>query len=163
MAAPLAELPMAYVSMDRRRIYVDYDFRDRVYWALQAHISVSTGVWRIPLPGDSERIPITPGDQLREFEEFALRDWDPTMRPAEGDMRIRAGQAVETSVQFGCVPLTGTGEFFDAGPIQIDRCEASSEDACREDFMSIGPADRHTDRACAEPAGVVSLMTWACP
>lgn len=162
VAAPLAELPMAYVSMGERRIYVEYDFRDRVYWALRAHISVSTGVWRIPLPGDPESIPFTPGDRLREFEEFAIRDWDPAVPPAEGDMRIRGGRPVDASFRFSCVPLAGAGEFYSAGAIRIERCQPSGEDACREDFMDVGSAERHFERACSEPTGVVGLMTWAC-
>ena len=92
IAAPVAELPVAYVSMASRHVFVDLEFRDRASWLLSAHISVSTALWRIPLPGDPPGQPITPGDDLREFEEVSIRDWDPAMPPAEGDIRIRRGR-----------------------------------------------------------------------
>ena len=51
VAAPMAELPMAYVSRDLQRVFIDHAFRGRVQVALAAHISVSSGLWRIPLLG----------------------------------------------------------------------------------------------------------------
>ena len=47
---PLRELPVAYVSMAQRQVFVDPEFRDRASWLLRAHISVSTWHWRIHCP-----------------------------------------------------------------------------------------------------------------
>ena len=58
---PLTELPVAYVSMAQRKVFVDPEFRDRASWLLRAHISVSTWHWRIPLPDDPEGVPIGAG------------------------------------------------------------------------------------------------------
>ena len=44
IVTPPPELPVTYVSMGRREVYIDFDFREQVYWELRAHISVSTGV-----------------------------------------------------------------------------------------------------------------------
>ena len=72
--APARELPVAYVSMAHRQVFVDPEFRDRASWLLRAHISVSTWHWRIPLPGDPDGVPIAPGDEEREFEELSIRE-----------------------------------------------------------------------------------------
>lgn len=160
--APAFELPVAYVSRGRRQLFVDHDFRDQVYWDLRAHISVSTGVWRIPLAGDPPREPIMPGDPLREFEELTERDWDPSLTPSEGDVRILRGVAVSQRVELSCAPLAGGGAWFRAGPWEILQCSGPGAGLCREDFMSIGSGMRYTDRDCTRPDGSVDFLTWAC-
>ena len=105
--APGDEFPVAYVSMARRRVYVDRAYRDRATWLLHAHISVSTALWRIPLPGDPPGEPIMPGDTEREFEEIPMRAWDPSLRPSMDDVRIVRGRPVRRLVDFRCVPLVG--------------------------------------------------------
>ena len=160
--APVSERPMAYLSRASRRIFVEHEARDRVYWLLGAHISVSSGLWRIPLPGDDPRVPIVPDDIEREFEEQPMRAWDPAARPSEGDFRIRRGAASRTRIEFACAPLSGGGAWLGAGPLEIARCAAASDGACREDFMDVGTALRYPDRACAEPGRTVRLLTWAC-
>jgi len=168
IAAPVAELPVTYVSMASRRVFVDLEFRDRASWLLSAHISVSTALWRIPLPGDPPGQPITPGDELREFEEVGIRDWDPAMPPAEDDIRIRRGRRVTTSVDFACVPggrVGGTSagpEWFSAGPWPIDLCSGGLEETTREDFMLVGTGKRHRTRSCDDSGETVRFISWAC-
>lgn len=162
ISAPALELPVAYVSMARRQLFVDHDYRDQVFWDLRAYISVSTGVWRIPLVGDPPKVPIEPGDALREFEELAARDWDPTADPAEGDIRIMRGSPVRKRIDFACAPLSGADAWLRAGPWEILQCGDPSEALCREDFMSVGTGTRYSDRDCTRPEGSVRFVTWAC-
>lgn len=162
MSAPTSELPVAYVSMGHRELYVDHDFRDRVYWDLRAHISVSTGVWRIPLVGDPPKEPVTPGDLLREFEELSIRDWDPTEEPVEGDIRILRGRATSKHVDLACASVAGGRAWLRAGPWDILQCGEPNEALCREDFMSVGIGTLYADRDCTRPEGPVRLITWAC-
>ena len=161
--APPREMPVAYVSMGRMQLYVDSAFRDQVYWDLRAHISVSTGVWRIPLVGDPPREPIIPGDTLREFEEWSEREWDPTVLPTLGDIRIMRGVATPRRVDLVCAPLAGGGTWFRAGPWEIQQCAGPTGTLCREDFRSIGRGMRYADRDCTRPRGEVDVLTWACP
>jgi hypothetical protein len=163
MDAPPREMPVAYVSMGRMQLYVDSAFRDQVYWDLRAHISVSTQVWRIPLPGDPPREAITPGDTLREFEEWSEREWDPTAAPSLGDIRIVRGVATPRRVDLMCAPLAGGGAWLRAGPWEILQCGGSTGSLVREDFMSIGRGMRYADRDCTRPRGEVDVLTWACP
>lgn len=160
--APPAERPLAYVSMAAHRIFVERSSRDRVYWLLDAHISVSSGLWRIPLPGDDPRVPIVPDDRLREFEEQPMRAWDPTAPPAEGDMRILRGVPGRVRLELACAPLAGGGSWIGSDPLDFVRCAGGATDACREDFMDVGRAGRFADRRCAEPTGPVRVLTWAC-
>jgi hypothetical protein len=162
IAAPPHEQPAAYVSMGARRVFVDFDFRDQVYWELRAHISVSTGLWRIPLVGDPPKEPITPGDEAREFEEMSIRDWDPRADPAEGDVRILRGRALVTRVDFTCAPLAGGGAWYRAGPWDILQCGDPGETLCREDFLTVGTGVRYADRDCTALVGSVRVLTWAC-
>jgi len=162
MLAPLRETPMAYVSMARREVFVDLAYRDLASLVLDAHISVSTGLWRIRLPGDPPGEPITPGDALREFEEIDIERWDPTMTPAEGDFRILPGRPAPVRVDFACAPVGVTDDWLSAGPWEILRCDGVGEEACREDFGDIGTAVRHPLRGCAEPGDEVRLLSWAC-
>ncbi len=153
---------MAYVSMGLRQVFVDYAFRDRSNWILDAHISVSTGVWRIPLPGDPVGQPIQPGDTLREFEELDIVEWDPDMEPTEGDFRVRRGRPASVRIEFSCVPMFASAEWFSAGPWDILQCNGGADQACREDFLPVGEGTRHTGRGCAEPREPVRFITWAC-
>lgn len=155
------EQPAAYVSMATRQLFVDFDYRDQVYWDLQAHISVSTGVWRIPLLEDAPKIPITPGDEVREFEELSMREWDPTAAPAEGDVRIMRGRAVPVRVAFSCAPLAGGGAWYEAGPWDILQAVPPTGGLCREDFRSIGTATRYADRDCTQRVGPARVLTWS--
>lgn len=160
IAAPPREQPTAYVSMATRQLFVDHDYRDQVYWDLRAHISVSTGVWRIPLVEDAPRVPITPGDEVREFEELSMREWDPTAAPAEGDIRIMRGRAMPLRIDFACAPLAGGGAWFQAGPWDLLHCGDPSEALCREDLRSVGAGMRYADRDCTQLVGPVRMLTW---
>jgi hypothetical protein len=159
--APLAERPAAYVSRGRMEIYIDREVRDRLQYILNAHISVSTGHWRIPLPGDARTIPVQPGDAAREFEEMDLRTWDANMEPTEGDMRVLRGSAAAVSVDVSCTPLSGGGAWLNGGPWDLLRCGTPSGELCREDLMEVGTGTRYSDRDCTRPTGSVRFVTWA--
>ena len=177
MSTPSDEPPVAYVSMETRRVFVDRDYRDRVAWLLDAHISVSTALWRIPLPGDPGSEPITPGDALREFEEVEIRDWSPTMRPSMDDIRIRRGRSTLRRVELRCVPLAGreaprvdspldsvVGEpeaWCSAGPWEISVADESPVGAIREEFMIVGTGLCHLEPACPGSGNVIQLVGWA--
>ena len=131
---------------------------------LAAHISVSTALWRIPLPGDDLAIPIDVGDELREFEEIHISEWDPTMDPTEGDFRVRRGLRENVDVAFDCLPMAGREGWYSAGPWEIAQCTGRGPDLCREDFMDIGTGFHHDDRPlCTERVSAVRYVTWACP
>jgi hypothetical protein len=161
LQAPPLELPVAYVSMAERRVYVDFQYRDQVYWDLRAHISVSTGLWRLPLVGDPPRHPVMPGDVEREFEEFAMRDWDPTVAAAEGDIRIVRGEVLARRVEFSCAPLPGWRAWIAGGPWEVLQCGSPGDSLCREDFFAVGTGVRHGERECAYPVAPVRVLTWA--
>jgi hypothetical protein len=160
LVAPPRELPAAYVSMDRMQLYVDHDFRDQVYWDLRAHISVSTGVWRLPLRGDPPTMAVVPGDLEREFEELSEREWDPELPPAPGDIRIMRGFASARRIHIECVPYAGGGAWLRAGPWEILQAAGPSDQLVREDFVPVGTGTRYTDRECTRPDGPVEVFTW---
>lgn len=162
IAAAPRERPVAYMSIGRKEIYIDRDFRDRLQYALSAHISVSTGHWRVPLPGDPTTIPIQPGDAEREFEEIDMRVWDATMQPTEGDVRVLRGSAGPVGVNVTCAPLSGGGAWLSGGPWQLLQCGPANEELCREDLMEVGAGTRFADRDCTRPLGPVRFVTWAC-
>ena len=161
LVEPPRELPVAYVSMERMQVYVDHDYRDQAYWDLRAHISVSTGVWRIPLRGDPPTMAVVPGDLAREFEELSEREWDPALPPAPGDIRIVRGVPMARRIDVECVPFTGGGAWLRAGPWDIRQAWGPSEQLCREDFMVVGTGARYADRECTRPEGPVDVLTWA--
>ena len=160
IAAPPRERPVAYISHRYMRVWVDLEYRDRLQFALGAHISVSTQHWRIPLPGDSTNIPIQAGDPRREFEEFDVREWDAEIEPTEGDVRILRGSPVSTELRIECQPLSGGGAWLSAEPLRLRRSGTPSLDLCREDLVQVGAATRYEDRDCTRPVGQVRLLTW---
>lgn len=163
MAVPSEELPVAYVSMELLSVFIDYDFRDRAAALLKAHISVSTAHWRIPLPGDPEGQPVTPGDERREFEELSIREWDPTRAPTIDDIRIVRGSRALRRVDFSCVPLVGSPEEFwlAAGPWGIWVADPVDDATTREDFMVVGTGLRYDERSCATGGESVQFVSWA--
>ncbi len=164
LARPLNARPVAYVSMASREVFVDRDFRDRASWLLDAHISVSTWVWRIPLPGDSPRTPISPGDERREFEELPIGSWDPSRPPSDGDIRILVGQAASAAVHLDCVPIQATTARVSAEPFTVQMVVSGEGEPLREDFGRRGQGVRHTDPECALPSDTadrVDIFGWA--
>jgi len=158
--APAVELPVAYVSRALGRVYVAHDLRDRAALALAAHISVSTGVWRIPLPGDPVRRPIQPGDAAREFEEYPLRSWDPGSAPAEGDARLRLGRLEVVGIELACEAVQGTDEWCRGGPWNVRRCAPGGDQLCREILAEVGTASLWRDGRCADGPRQVRCLTW---
>jgi hypothetical protein len=160
LAAPPYELPAAYVSMERMQVYVDHDYRDRAYWDLRAHISVSTGVWRLPLRGDPPNMAVVPGDLEREFEELSEREWDPTLAPSPGDIRLLRGVALPRRIDVACVPYAGGGAWLRAGPWEVHQASGPTDQLVREDFLRVGTGTRYADRECTRPEGEVEVFTW---
>ena len=166
ISAPLSELPAAYVSRGSQRVFIELDSRTQIQMMLAAHISVSTGHWRIPLPGDDLGIPVDAGDALREFEETPIGEWDSNMDPKEGDFRVLHGQRETVEVAFECIPMAARKGWFSAGPWEIEQCAGPGPELCREDFIEIGTGSRHARRdigTCTERVGAVRFVTWACP
>lgn len=161
IASPAPELPVAYVSMATRRVFVDRDFRDRASWLLDAHISVSTWVWRIPLPGDSPLTPIPPGDERREFEELPIGAWDPSVEPAQGDIRIVRGRAEPIEIDIGCAPIQGTSRWLRAPPLRLERSDGTTGEVVREDFRVVGSGRWTGDRDCTGGGQEVRIFAWA--
>lgn len=166
IAAPLSALPVAYISWGLMRIFIEWDDRLQVEAMLTAHISVSTGLWRIHLPGDDLEISIDAGDELRELVETPIGELDANMDPTEGDFRIRRGQRENVGVAFDCLPMAASEAWYSAGPWEIAQCTGRGPDLCRENFMDIGTGSRYARRVlggCTEPLGSVRYLTWACP
>lgn len=154
--------PVAYVSMATRQVFVDRAYRDRASWLLDAHISVSTALWRIRLPGDSPLTPIPPGDEAREFEERPIGDWDPAVGPEEGDIRIVLGRQTDVVVTLACAPVQGTTDRLTAGELHFARSLGGGEEPVREDFLELGRGRRHRDRDCEDVAVEVPIVGWGC-
>lgn len=163
IVTPMSEPPIAYVSQGLRLVFIDREFRDLLVGILSAHISVSTGHWRIPQPGDPLEEPLIPGVPQREFEEVGIGDLDLEMEPSEGDFRIRRGQRAETTIDFSCVPMVDSSQRLSGGPWLVVQCDGSGAGACREDFVEVGIGARSTDENCRDVAGEIRLLTWVCP
>lgn len=161
VASPARELPVAYVSIATRRVFVDRDFRDRASWLLDAHISVSTWVWRIPRPGDSPLTPIPPGDERREFEELPIGAWDPSVEPAPGDIRIVRGRAEPVEIDIGCAPIQGTPRWLRAPRLRLERSDGTTGEVIRQDFRVVGSGRRTGDRDCTAEGEEARIFAWA--
>lgn len=161
LTAPLPEPPVAYLSMRERRVYVDRSRRDRAERLLGAYVSITTGFWRIPLLGDDPRVPITPGDEAREFEEVDLALLDPEAPPALGDVRAFAGAPASLEVSLGCLPLEGGGGWVSAEAFGVERLVAGEGDGGREYFGVVGAGRLHGDAACEDEGAPVRILSWA--
>lgn len=149
---------VAYVSMERMEVYVDREFRDRASWILDAHISVSTWHWRIPLPGDDPGIPITPGDEAREFEELEIELWDRSP-PGLDDIRVVLADTVGTGMSLSCRALQGGEEWLSAelpGPMST----SSESVTIREDYHALGRGTLHSDPSCGAAGDPVTVFGW---
>ncbi len=165
--SPLWEVPLAYVSMERREVYVDRAFRDRASWLLDAHISVSTGLWRIRLPGDPSREPITPGDEIREFEELDIGRWNPGAEPRVGDIRIVRGDHSLTRVSVACRPVSGVeagGErWWSATLFAVPVRAGAAGSSSRQDFARVGIVATHPTVGCGQNADSMAVYGWGPP
>jgi hypothetical protein len=161
--APAAEPAVAYLSRGDMRVYLDPAYRDWAEHRLAAYVSVTTGLWRIPRPEDDPRVPITPGDELREFEVVDLALRDPGMTPLEGDVRLRLGAPVPVRIEMSCVPLPGGDAWISSGAITVLRRDGPVDAGGREDFVVVGTGTRHGDAACTTRGDTVRILTWACP
>lgn len=151
---------VAYVSRRDRRVYLDPAWRARAHFLLGAYTSVSTGLWRIPLPGDDPRAPIVPGDELREFEATDLAAWDPEREAVPGDIRVRAGAARDVTVELPCrLPASGAWAVR-GGPWELTRLDGPAGRGGREAFVAVGSARRHATAACAGPGVEVEVLAW---
>ena len=166
IATPPRTRPVAYVSMVTREVFVDREYRDQASWLLGAHISVSTWVWRIPLPGDSPLTPISPGDERREFEELPIGSWDPNRPPSDGDIRIVLGLVASVTLPLDCVPIQGTAHRVSAEVPAVDVVIPGPGEPFREDFGVLGSGARHADPECAPSSSdlpSVALFGWSHP
>jgi hypothetical protein len=163
LVTPMSEPPIAYVSQSLRLVFIDREFRDVLIGILSAHISVSTGHWRIPQAGDAPEEPLIPGVPQREFEEVGIGDLDLAMEPSESDFRIRRGQRVETTIDLSCASMVDSPQQISGGPWHVEQCDGSGDGTCREDFVEVGVATRSPAGACATAAPDIRLLTWVCP
>lgn len=160
---------VAYVSMASRKVYVDRAFRDRASWLLRAHISVSTWHWRIPLHGDDPTVPISPGDEVREFEELDIELWVPG-EPAFDDIRIVRGSRSAYRLSAACEPVEGSDgvALTMRDPIEVDGARGGVDDTVREDFHLLGtgsvvsmPCSSGTSGGVAGEDTIEQLVGWA--
>lgn len=155
---------VAYVSRAERRVYLDRDWRGRVHFLLGAYTSVSTGLWRIPLPGDAPLRPIAPGDESREFEVTDLDAMPPELEPVPGDMRVRLGAPETVRLEASCPAGEGAGGTPEApgllgGPWTLARLDGPPGTGGREEFVPVGTGQR-TDPADCTPGETVDVLTW---
>jgi len=163
IVAPLPGPPIAYVSQGLQLVFINREFRDLLVGILSAHISVSTGHWRIPQPGEPLEEPLIPGVPQHEFEEVEIGDLDLEMEPSEGDFRIRRGRRVDATIDLACVPVLDSSLRLSGGPWHIEQCEGSGAGTCREDFVEVGIATRYGAGTCGDGAGNIRVLTWVCP
>ncbi|HSG47360.1 MAG TPA: hypothetical protein VLA43_06010, partial [Longimicrobiales bacterium] len=163
LLAPTPEPPVAYLSRAHMRVYLDPAYRDWAEHRLAAYVSVTTGLWRIPRPEDDPRVPIIPGDALREFEVVDMGLWDPDMAPLEGDVRLRRGAPVAVRLELSCLPLPPGDAWISAPNLVVQRRDGPAGDGGREDFVAVGTGTRHHGAGCAGAGEPVRLLTWAVP
>lgn len=159
--APTPVDVVAYVSMETRRVFVDRSLRDRASWLLRAHISVSTWHWRIPLAGDDPAVPISPGDESREFEELDIDAWDPAVRPSMDDIRIVRGEETDHRILTTCTRLfdvTGRSVTAPGDGVVVTRA-AGGVGTVREDFHILGLAEL-LGPGCGGSGEAVQLVGW---
>jgi len=151
---------VAYVSRAEQRIYVSRDFRDRAQNLLNAHISVSTGHWRIPLPGDSPSEPLIQGVPQREFEEFAVDDLDADMEPSVGDFRVLVGGYVPLSIGLECVLDEDGSVYVVAGSMAAMVGARAAAGIVREDFLVVGEVGLFEGPSCLERTATKRAVMW---
>lgn len=160
---------VTYVSMARREVYVDHNYRDRASWLLNAHISVSTWHWRIPLPGDDPGVPITPGDHVREFEELDISLWDRSA-PTMDDIRIVLADAVGVEWAPECIEIPGSADDARGTPesktwlsarLSTTAAQPSPSMTIREDFRMLGNGTLYRDAACGGEGQSVPVAGWS--
>jgi hypothetical protein len=158
IVAPPAGRLAAYLSMGERRVHVTYEDRDPSAWMFDAHISVSTGLWRIPLPGDPPSRPIAPDDHEREFEEVRLRLDELPEEPSIGDVRLVRGGVVERRLRADC---TGDVGVFLEGEWSLARGEPGGEDSLvREEFRLVGEGTLHREPLCGRAGEATAVAAW---
>ena len=161
LLGPSDDAVIAYVSRGERRVYVDAEWTDRAHFLLGAYISVSTGLWRLPLPGDDARAPITPDDEAREFEAMDMDLLDPTRIPRPGDMRVRLGRPGSLDAVLECVPLGGESPgAMSGGPWEGRAIQGGEGNGGRELFGRLGEGRLHPTRACRGDAHPVGVYGW---
>jgi hypothetical protein len=163
IVAPLPGPPIAYVSQGLQLVFINREFRDLLVGILSAHISVSTGHWRIPQPGEPLKEPLIPGVPQHEFEEVGIGDLDLEMEPSEGDFRIRRGQRAETTIDFSCIAMADSSQHVSGGPWRVEQCDGSGRGTCREDFVEVGIGSRYAAASCGTGALDIRLLSWVCP
>ena len=151
---------VAYVSRAEQRIYVLRDFRDRAQNLLNAHISVSSGHWRIPLPGDSPSEPLIQGVPQREFEELAIDDLDVAMEPSVGDFRLTLGGYTTLSIDLACVRDEGGSVYVVADSMAAVVGQSGVIGIVREDFLDVGDIGLFEGPACVEKAATKHAVMW---
>ncbi len=164
--SPMPNLPLAYVSRNEKKIFVEYESRISVSVVLAAHISVSSGLWRIPLFGEDVRVPIDAGDPLREFSEHNISEWNPVALAQKGDYRIQRGLPVEKEISFQCGPILPGKGWVSGGPWLVNQCGGITQKLCREVFTSVGRGVRHDSKAyriCAGTGKATEFLSWVCP
>ena len=153
------ERVVAYVSRPLQEIYIRPGFRDRVQNLLNAHISVSTGHWRIHLPGDSSSEPLTPGVPEREFEELDLAAWDSTLDPSAGDFRVLTGAETTETLFLTCEPIVGRSDRFRSRGNGLRTISARGESVGREDFVRLVDIAR-LDPECVPLGDSLNFWGW---
>ena len=162
LLAPPLQTPLGYLSRGEQRVYIDPDHRDTVQRLLAAYISVSTDLWRIPMPGDDPRVPIPPDNEDREFEAWDLWHWDPRAAPALGDVRILAAAPTHSSLQMTCVPvLNDGGGWISATPFALTRLVGGPHVPAVETFGEVTTGVRYPDRECNGEGIPVRILSWA--
>jgi hypothetical protein len=160
---PMSEPPIAYVSQGLQLVFIDREFRDLLVGILSAHISVSTGHWRIPQHGEPLEEPLIPGVPQHEFEEIGIGDLDLEMEPSEGDFRIRRGQRAGMTIDFSCITMADSSQQISGGPWHVEQCDGSGIGTCREDFVEFGIGSRYAAASCGKGALDIRLLSWVCP
>jgi len=158
--SPAGDPPVAYLSRGEMRLYLDGAYRDWAEHRLAAYVSVTTGLWRIPRPEDDPRVPIVPGDELREYEVVDLVQWDPAMTPAEGDVRLRLGARRPVRVDLACVAMASADAWLTAPSLLVSRRDGPAGEGGREDFVEVGTGTLHADAGCKTAGDAVRLLAW---
>lgn len=155
MNPSVRSLPCAYYAPERRSIYVEPKYRDRVIKAL--HAIVANSIWKFRLKGDDK--------EAHEHAEV-IPYYDPVTGPKKGDTQVFLDRTcVDVTYKYDCVRLVGGGgppEWICRDPLTIGRCEQPARHECFETWDVVGQSNIYSDPECQHLVRNADLWGWSC-
>jgi len=149
-------LPCAYYAPERRSIYVDSKYRDRVIRAMHAKVAKSA-VWTFRFKGDE--------NEVQEHAQV-IPYYDPATGPQKGDTQVFPDRrCVDVTYKYDCVRLVGGAgppEWICREPLTIGRCQQPARQECFETWDIVGQSNIYSDPDCKQLVRTANLWGWSC-